>query len=127
MVHCYVTEKRSEPRMLCADLVRVVYRDGSGKKRTEFANLEDISPSGACIHLPEEVPRGTPVRIVSPRKVLKGRSAWSRRRDRGYYTGLRFEPGIKWNRRIFAPRHLLDPRVLAAKGIARGGSLAVGL
>src|SRR5690348_15455415 len=42
-------ERRIEPRMLCAELVELRWRDKHGFERRDMANLEDISLSGACL------------------------------------------------------------------------------
>jgi hypothetical protein len=51
-------ERRSEVRMLCADMVDVSWKDSSGKTRRATALLEDISHSGACLQLETAVPLG---------------------------------------------------------------------
>jgi hypothetical protein len=100
--------------MLCADLIDVHWQDPSGHIRTALANLEDISLSGACLQLDHPVPRETLLRIAHPKSELQGRVRYCVYRDTGYFVGVQFEPGSRWSRRRFRPKHLLDPRRLVA-------------
>jgi hypothetical protein len=56
-------DRRIEPRLMCADLVELEWRDKSGRLRSEMANLEDLSVFGACVQCENLVRRGTPVVI----------------------------------------------------------------
>jgi hypothetical protein len=115
----YITEKRSEPRMLCADLVRLEWKDSSGRTRSAVANLEDISVSGACVQLEAPLAKGTALRLIAAPKVLRGKTTYCLARDDGYYVGLRFAAGSKWEKRRFRPRYLFDPRVLIIHNLDR--------
>jgi len=42
--------------MLCADLVRIEWKDQAGNIREATAILEDISHSGACLQTDEALP-----------------------------------------------------------------------
>jgi hypothetical protein len=108
-------ERRTEPRMLCADLVDVRWRDAGKRMRRAVANLEDISLSGACIQLDEQVPLGTKVTITFPKGAFSGLVRYCQFREIGYFVGVQFEDGSKWSSRVFKPLHLLDPRSLALK------------
>ena len=55
---CCMDERRSETRMMCADMVEVRWRDRSGKERGAIAILEDISASGACLQVELPIPLG---------------------------------------------------------------------
>jgi hypothetical protein len=114
MIESYRTERRTEPRMLCSDLVTVHWKDRSGRNRHTVANLEDISMSGACLQLEQGLPIGTAVRVVAPGMVFRARTVYCTRNRAGCYLGLRFESGSKWSRRKYRPKHLLDPRILIA-------------
>ena len=58
--------------MMCADLVDVKWQDKLGTSRKTIANLEDISASGACLQVDEELPLGTSVEIAYPDGELVG-------------------------------------------------------
>lgn len=105
-------DRRAEPRMLCADLVDVEWRDQSGRIKRTVANLEDISLSGACLQIDVSIPQHTNLRISYPKGELQGRVRYCVYREIGYFLGVEFEPGCKWSQRNFKPLHLLDPRRL---------------
>lgn len=66
-------DRRIEPRLLCADLVDVKWKDQTGRTRRSVANLEDISLSGACLQVDRPVPLGTNFRIGYPSGELVGK------------------------------------------------------
>ncbi|MCC7234309.1 MAG: PilZ domain-containing protein [Bryobacterales bacterium] len=103
-------ERRTETRLLCADLVEVEWKDKSGRKRRSVANLEDISQSGACLQLDLSIPLQTAVRIRYGRGDLDGKVRYCVYREIGYFLGIEFAPGQKWTERSFKPLHLFDPR-----------------
>lgn len=111
-----MTERRNEPRMLCADLVDVRWKDTTGRSRRAIANLEDISASGACLQVDEQIPQETEVRISYPKGEFSGIVRYCVFREIGYFLGLEFGNGTTWNRHEFKPMHLLDPRSLVRNG-----------
>jgi hypothetical protein len=110
-----MSDRRIEPRMLCADLVDVVWKDPSGRTRRGVANLEDISLSGACLQVDRPVPLGTPLRISYPNGELTAVVRYCVFRDIGYFLGVEFEEGSRWSQRHYRPQHLLDPRRLVTR------------
>jgi len=112
-------ERRAQPRMLCADLVRVHFRDKSGREKTKVANLEDISLGGACLQLDDPLPKETNLRIAHPKGEFRGRVRYCIYRDIGYFIGVEFEPGCKWSRRLYKPEHILDLRQLVNGSMKR--------
>ena len=68
--------------MMCADLVDVTWRDSKNTERRTIANLEDISISGACLQVDEELPLGTPVEITYSTGELAGIVKYCVYRDR---------------------------------------------
>ena len=109
-------ERRTETRLLCADLIEVEWKDKNGRKRRAVANLEDISQSGACLQLDLAIPLQSQVRIRYERGDLAGVVRYCVYREIGYFLGVEFEPGQKWNERAFKPLHLFDPRRLVSQG-----------
>ncbi|MBI5283418.1 MAG: PilZ domain-containing protein [Candidatus Solibacter usitatus] len=101
--------------MLCADLVDVRWKDTAGRSRRAVANLEDISLSGACLQLDSQVPLNTLVRISYPKGEFSGMVRYCVYREIGYFVGVQFDTGCKWEKHSFKPLHLLDPRTLAKK------------
>lgn len=108
------SDRRMEARMLCADLIDVWWKDQAGEVHREAANLEDISFSGAGLQMDGPVPADIVLHLEHPKVVLAGRVCYCVFRETGYFVGLKFAPGYKWNRRRFQPKHLLDPRRLVA-------------
>jgi hypothetical protein len=112
-------DRRFEPRLLCADMVDVCWKDKGGRARKSVANLEDISLSGACLQLDGPIPLQTPVRIAHAKGELAGIVRYCVFRDIGYFIGVEFESDSRWSLRQFRPQHLLDPRRLVLRTLHR--------
>ena len=104
-------QRRLEMRFLCADLVKIQLR-GSGRspKRT-VANLEDISPSGACLQVEQAILEGTDIEIVCSRCRLRGKVRYCQFVETGYNVGVQFDRPKSWNLKRFEPRHFLALRM----------------
>jgi hypothetical protein len=111
--------RRIEPRLLCADIVDVEWKDQNGRIRRGVANLEDISLSGACLQVERPVPLGTTFRIAYPSGTLMGKVRYCVFREIGYFLGVEFDPGHRWSQRQFRPQHLLDPRRLVNRAVEK--------
>jgi hypothetical protein len=108
--------------MLCADLVRVRWKDKTGRGRKATAVLEDISASGACVQLEGPIPPNTLVKVHHRKGQLQGQVRYCVYREIGYFVGLQFVADSKWSRKQYEPQHMLDmPRLLARslKSMAR--------
>jgi|SRR5579872_4056021 len=112
-------DRRVEPRLLCADLVNVCWKDKTGRSRRLVGNLEDISLSGACVQTDVPVPLQTLVTITHDKGDLLGKVRYCVFREIGYFLGIEFEMGSRWSQRMFKPQHLLDPRRLVMRSIHR--------
>ena len=112
-------DRRIEPRMLCADLVDIQWRDQAGRNRRGVANLEDISLSGACLQVERPVPLGSAIRMSYPSGELSGLVKYCVFREIGYFLGVEFSPGQRWSQRSYRPQHLLDPRRLVTRAVNR--------
>lgn len=111
-INRYMAERRIEPRLMCADLVEIEWRDGKGREQKAVANLEDISAFGACLQVESEIPLRTAVKMRVMKTYYQGEIRYCVFREFGYFLGVQFEPGVKWNSRAFKPLHLFDPRRL---------------
>ena len=100
-------ERRREPRSMCAELVKVRIDEASGV-REEVANLEDISPSGACVQLEAATREGADIEIVCAKCSLKGKVRYCRFVELGYDVGVAFDRPRAWDRRKYTPEHLLQ-------------------
>ncbi len=98
---------RRNPRMLCADLLRIRWKDPSGIVRKEFGCLDDISQGGACLKVDEPIAKGTILTILYPKGKYEGRIQYCTSEVTGYYIGVEFLPGYQWSRSQYDPPHLL--------------------
>jgi hypothetical protein len=105
-------ERRNDNRLLCAELVEVIWEDSTGRQRRRVANLEDISLCGICLQVEIEIVPGTPIRMSYGDGQLVGTVRYCVFRDSGYFLGIELEDGCRWSTRHFKPQHLLDPRKL---------------
>lgn len=112
-------DRRYEPRLLCADMVELGWKDKTGRSKKSVANLEDISLTGACLQLDVPIPLKTPVRISHPKGELEGKVKYCVFRDIGYFLGIEFDEGSRWSLKHFKPQHLLDPRRLVMRSVNR--------
>jgi hypothetical protein len=101
-------ERRTEARMLCADMVEIRWRDRSGKQRTATALLEDISSVGACLQLEAPVPLGAEIGWDSPKQFFAGYVRYCVYREIGYFVGVEFGKSTRWSKDTYRPQHLLD-------------------
>src|SRR5690348_2275650 len=112
-------DRRVEPRLLCADMVGLSWKDKSGRAKKSIVNLEDISLCGACVQVDAPIPLGTQVRIEYGKGELAGFVKYCVFRDIGYFLGVEFNPGSRWSQKHYKPQHLLDPRHLVLRSINR--------
>ena len=105
-------ERRTEVRMLCADIVEVSWREKSGRQRRTTGVLEDISASGACLQLDTAVPVGAPIEWRSPKMEFHGEVRYCAYREIGYFVGVEFSAASKWSKKAYRPQHLLDLKKL---------------
>jgi hypothetical protein len=109
-------ERRTEVRMLCADMVEVRWRDQAGRTRKATGLLEDISTSGACLQMETDVPLEAEIHWKSPQKEFAGRVRYCVYREIGYFVGVKFEPESRWSKETYKPQHLLDLQQLINRG-----------
>lgn len=112
-------EKRADNRLLCAELVELVWQPESGKQRRSIANLEDISLCGACIQMEREIPPGTPVAINYGDGELLGTVRYCLYREFGYFLGIELDECSRWSSQHYKPQHLLDPKELVEQALLR--------
>jgi hypothetical protein len=109
-----MSQKRQEIRDLCADLVQVGWRQEKGSKHTEWATLEDISSSGACLKLDDMIPPDTIVSLLFSTSGCEARVKYCVADHLGYLLGVEFENGYRWSRRKYKPQHLIQFRLRPA-------------
>lgn len=114
-----IQERRTNNRLLCAELVEAVWTDHRGVVRRKVANLEDISLSGVCLQLESAVLPGTQMAVHYGDGKLVGTVRYCMFRDGGHFLGVQLEEGSKWSTKHFRPRHLVDPEKLVKSVLAR--------
>jgi hypothetical protein len=112
-------ERRIKSRLLCAELIQVIWKDQGVVQRRRIANLDDISQHGACIQLEQSVAEGTPITLQCGSGELWGVVRHCGYRDGNYFVGIEFEKGSEWSRKDFQPKHLFDPRRLVPQSLRR--------
>jgi hypothetical protein len=114
-------ERRWERRLLCADLVQVEWKSTDGKERSATALLEDISRAGACLQTDVPLPVQASIRVCHGRKTLEGTVSYCAYRDIGYFTGVTFKRSQGWSKKVFRPKHMVDPgRLDVVRGAGSG-------
>jgi hypothetical protein len=106
-----VRPERREDRELCADLVHVQWRNEGGLERGEWAILEDISASGACLAIEDAISPDTIVTLQFASDKLEARVKYCNPDNSKYLLGVQFEQGYRWSRRKFKPQHLIQFRL----------------
>jgi hypothetical protein len=101
-------ERRTEARMLCADMMEVFWRDSDGQTGKAMALLEDISPSGACLQLETAIPLASEIRWNSPKQGFEGHVRYCVYREIGYFVGVEFASDSRWSTKRYKPQHLLN-------------------
>jgi hypothetical protein len=110
-----VISERREDRELCADLVKVQWETGPESPRSEWAILEDISPSGACLVIEQPIQPNTLVSLQFESDHCQARVKYCKPDNNNYLLGVQFEQGYRWSRRKFKPRHLIQFRLREVK------------
>jgi hypothetical protein len=105
-------ERRIDSRLLCAELVEVIWADQKGRQQRRIANLEDISACGACFQVEDPMPCGTSISLRYGDGQLSGTVRYCLYQGLGYFLGVEFDEGCRWSRKQFRPRHLLDLKQL---------------
>ncbi len=103
--------RRRNPRNLCADLLKVRWRDSDGAAHREYATLEDISEGGLCLRLEPHIAPGATLTIQYPGGKYEGRVIYCLPEHQSYIVGVEFLPGYRWSRREYKPPHLLQFRL----------------
>ena len=114
-------ERRVDQRLLCAELVELIWEDQTGHERRRVANLEDISNCGACLQLETPILCGTPISVRYGDGLLAGTVRYCLYQPMGYFLGIQFNEDSHWSPKQFRPRHLVDVRQLAEAAARRGG------
>ncbi len=114
----YMQERRINVRLLCAELVEVVW-DENGFEQRRVANLEDISLSGLCLHMDKLIACGKQITVHYGDGELIGTVRYCHSSHFGHLLGIQLEKGSRWSSRHFRPTHLLNPQEMVQQSMAR--------
>jgi len=116
-----MNERRSESRMLCADLVEVCWSDRTGHSRSAMANLEEVSVRGAHLLLDVALLPGTDLVLRMKQGDMSATVTDCRHEpDFGFAITVQLPKKCRWKSH---PRHLFDPRGLERRESARNRML----
>ena len=108
-------QRRGSKRLLCSDLVQLLWRDANGAPRREIVILENLSLAGVGLFMGVPVPEGTAAQLVANDLKLSGQIKRCLFRENGYVVGMELDPDSKWAQepgKEFLPEHLLDVSLL---------------
>jgi hypothetical protein len=108
-------ERRENKRLLCSDLVQLLWLDPNGQRRREVVILENLSLAGVGLFTGVAVPAGTQVQLLANDLQLAGHIKHCIFRENGYIVGLELNPDSKWAQQpgnTYLPEHLLDVSAL---------------
>lgn len=105
-------ERRTENRLLCAELVELVWKDAAGQTCRRLANLEDISSAGINLQSDVAIRAGGLVTVRYRDRDLAGVVRYCHHRELGYFLGIHLETTCNWSDDRFRPEHLFDPAEL---------------
>jgi|SRR5579883_208792 hypothetical protein len=105
-------DRRRDTRLLCADLIEVIWHDFNHQEKRKIANLEDISEKGMSLQLECSIHVGTPVRVLYGQVELTGLIRYAVYRNQAFFVGVQLDEQSRWSVRHFIPEHLFDPRKL---------------
>ena len=104
-------QKSECKRLLCSDLVQLVWTEPNGAKHREIVVLENLSRAGAELFMGVAVPKGMKVRLIANDLHLAGQVKQCVFRENGYIVSLELDSGSNWAQEAgteFLPEHLLD-------------------
>jgi len=108
-----MNERRTEQRFMCSDLVTVQLENQS---EMLVANLEDISPSGACLGMQQAVAKDVIMTLHCPSCRFRGKVRYCVFNESGYQVGIQLME-CKWSKQTYEPKHLLEEPVVGASDL----------
>jgi hypothetical protein len=105
--------RRKEDRNLCAELIEIRWKGGTGEECREFGTLEDISVQGLSLGIESPIPVGEEVTVLYPNGKYEGEVRYCRSDELGNVVGVKFAPGYSWSPRDFRPAHMVQFRLRA--------------
>jgi len=110
-------QRREKNRVMCAELLTIRWTEGGGSCRSETVALEDITATGACLHLEHPIPAETKVSLHYENGKYEGVVKYCTCQETGYVLGIAFDDNYRWSRTDFEPSHLLELRPKAVTSV----------
>jgi hypothetical protein len=107
-----IPEQRRHDRLLCAGLVDVRWSDADGYPCETVANLDNLSPDGACLLLDSPIPAGTRVGIGHLICQVEAEIRFCSGSELGWVVGAQFLTGKTPGIRACHPSHAVDPKAV---------------
>jgi PilZ domain len=101
-----MTERRSQPRLLDADLVMVGWEENS-TKLNQLGSVHDVSPGGLGVLVSHALPVGTSVTISYGEGELNGIVRHNSQLIDGHFMGIEFAENSKNSTLHFQPELLV--------------------
>jgi hypothetical protein len=84
-----MTERRSQPRLLDAELVMLGWEEGATRLK-QLGNVEDVSRNGVGVVVLDALPVGASVTVSYGKEELTGIVRHHSRRESGHFLGIEF-------------------------------------
>jgi|ERR1035441_2694929 hypothetical protein len=107
-----IPEQRRHDRLLCAGLVDVRWSDADGYPCETVANLDNLSPDGACLLLDSPIPAETRVGIGHLICQVEAEIRFCSGPELGWVVGAQFLTGKTAGIRACHPSHVVDPKAV---------------
>lgn len=101
-------DNRKSERQMCSDFVSVAWQDQQGRRISDVALLEDVSPQGICLSMKLPLGVGRTVHLHTRGFEGEGEVRYCNLGEYGYLVGLEFINGTEWDREKWRPKHLLE-------------------
>ncbi len=100
------SERRKHNRLLCSELVAVLWNNRRGAHEAEIAVLEDFSGFGANLFMSASFGEGDSVRIFAGQLEIAATVRSCSRVSTGFFVGLQFDEPVPEG--LLTPEHVLD-------------------
>jgi hypothetical protein len=108
------TDRRRHDRLLCAGLVEVRWSDEHGYPCETIANLDDLSPGGACLLVDSPIQPGTRIAVGHLISQVEAEIRYCSSSELGWVVGAQFLTGKTPGIRACNPSHWVDPKTVTA-------------
>ena len=109
-------QRREKIRNMCAEILTIRWTENDGTCQSELVSLEDITATGACLHMEHSIPVDTKVSLHHANGKYEGMVKYCTCQETGYVLGIAFDDNYRWSKTDFQPSHLLElhPKTVAS-------------